>query len=68
LAYLCNYLLDNLTEGQPVRQPNTPMTLLVVDDDEKIREVCRTVAPNSGMKAIDVSTAEEALELLEFSP
>jgi len=45
-----------------------PVNLLVVDHDEHIREVCRTAAQESGMKVFDVSTAEEALEVLELSP
>lgn len=57
-----------LTEGMRLRPDASPVSLLVVDDDEHIREVCRTVAAECGMKATDVSTAEEALELLEFSP
>jgi len=57
-----------LTEGLRPRPANTPMSLLVVDDDEHIREICRSVAADCGMRATDVSTAEEALEVLEFSP
>jgi DNA-binding NtrC family response regulator len=44
-----------------------PLHLMVVDDDENIREVCRTVAEESGLKAWDVATAEEALEMLEIA-
>lgn len=44
-----------------------PLHILIVDDDEHIREVCRTVAESSGMHVMDVSTAEEAIELLEIS-
>jgi len=51
-----------------VRSGVAPVSLLVVDDDEHIREVCRSVAVECGMKAVDVSTAEEALEVMEFSP
>ena len=42
-----------------------PMHL--VDDDDHIREVCRSVAEDCGMKVTDVSTAEEALEVMEIS-
>jgi DNA-binding NtrC family response regulator len=51
-----------------LRNEVQPVSLLVVDDDEHIRELCRTVASECGMKAVDVSTAEEALEVMEFSP
>src|SRR5208337_2488136 len=44
-----------------------PMHLLLVDDDDHIREVCRSVAEDCGMKVTDVSTAEEALEVMEIS-
>jgi len=56
-----------LTEGLRIRASNPPLNLLVVDDDGHIREVCRSVAAETGMKVLDVSTAEEALELLELS-
>ena len=45
----------------------SPMHLLLVDDDAHIREVCRSVAEECGMKVTDVSTAEEALELMEMA-
>ena len=44
-----------------------PFSLLVVDDDDHIREVCRAVAESSHLNVMDVSTAEEAIELLEMS-
>jgi two-component system response regulator HydG len=43
------------------------MHLLLVDDDDHIREVCRSVAEDCGMKVTDVSTAEEAVEVMEVS-
>jgi len=45
-----------------------PVHLLVVDDDEHGRGVCRAIAEEAGMKVFDVGTAEEALEVLEVSP
>ena len=39
-----------LTEGLHLATVNPPLNLLVVDDDEHIREVCRTVAVETGMK------------------
>ena len=56
-----------LTESMGPQGGGAPVNLLVVDDDDKIREVCRAVAAECGMKAADVGTAEEALEVLEFS-
>ncbi len=46
---------------------SAPVHLLVVDDDAHVREVCRTVAEEIGMNVMDVSSAEEAVELLEMS-
>ena len=58
-----------MAEGiQAMRNEMVPVSLLVVDDDQHVREVCRSVAAQCGMKAVDVSTAEEALEVMEFSP
>jgi DNA-binding NtrC family response regulator len=57
----------SLTEEMSPRTTNPPLNLLIVDDDEHIREVCRSVASDTGMNVQDVSTAEEALELLEMS-
>ncbi len=45
-----------------------PLNLLVVDDDAHIRELCHSVALESGMKPTEVSTAEEALEVMEVLP
>jgi DNA-binding NtrC family response regulator len=54
-----------MTEVPQRQTSNPPLNLLIVDDDQHIREVCRCVATENGMKVSDVATAEEALELLE---
>jgi DNA-binding NtrC family response regulator len=51
----------------PSPQTTFPLSLLVVDDDEHIREVCRTIAEDCHLKVYDVSTAEEALEIMELA-
>ena len=51
-----------------IRLDSQPVHVLVVDDDEHIREVCRSVAEASGMKVFATSTAEDALEVMEVSP
>src|ERR1700740_2579969 len=53
---------DRAAQGLP------PVHLLVVDDDEHVRGVCRSIAEDASMKVFDVGTAEEALEVLEVSP
>lgn len=57
-----------LTDGMSPRSGVVPLSVLVVDDDENVREVCCGVATDCGMKAMSVSTAEEAIEVLEYSP
>lgn len=57
-----------LTDGVVARSSNTSLNVLVVDNDPHKREVCRKVAAETGMKVFDVSTAEEALEVLRVSP
>jgi DNA-binding NtrC family response regulator len=56
-----------MPEEAVARQEVLPMNLLVVDDEETTRDLCVTVAGQSGLKAIAVETAEEALEVLEQS-
>src|SRR5271170_6866650 len=58
----------SMAEKEGPTRGMTPVHLLVVDDDEHIRAVCRAVAEESGMKVMDVGTGEEALEAMEISP
>jgi DNA-binding NtrC family response regulator len=55
------------SEGLAVSREAMPMSILIVDDEQTIRETCSAVAEQCGMKATGVSTAEEALEILEHS-
>jgi DNA-binding NtrC family response regulator len=57
-----------MTEPAAGRRETVPMNILIVDDEHAVRETCATVAEQCGMKAIGVSTAEQALEVLEHSP
>jgi DNA-binding NtrC family response regulator len=57
-----------MTEQAAGRRETVPMNILIVDDEHAVRETCATVAEQCGMKAIGVSTAEQALEVLEHSP
>ena len=56
-----------MTEEAAVRHEVAPMNILIVDDETSIRETCAAVAGQTGMRAIAVATAEEALEVLEKS-
>jgi len=55
------------SESLTVGREAMPMSILIVDDEQTIRETCSAVAEQCGMKATGVSTAEEALEILERS-
>jgi DNA-binding NtrC family response regulator len=50
------------------RREAAAMNLLIVDDEEFVREMCSAVARELGMKPFAVATAEEAGELLEYAP
>src|SRR6266436_10053049 len=56
-----------MTEEAAVRREVVPMNILIVDDEQSIREACATVSEQCGMKAFAVASAEEALEVLEHS-
>ena len=49
------------------RPESSPMNLLVVDDEQFVRQLCEDVATQSGMKVTAVASAEEALHVLENS-
>src|ERR1700730_1050427 len=56
-----------MSEEAAVLREAVTMNILIVDDEPSIRETCAEVARQAGMKAIPVSSAEEALEVLENS-
>src|SRR5437016_3491415 len=47
------------------RRSPLPMNLLIVEDEASTRELCATVAAQAGLRATAVSSAEQALELIE---
>ena len=51
----------------PVGRP-TALSVLIVDDEESTRNLCRDVAVDSGLRARTVSTTEQALDSLEQYP
>lgn len=59
--------MTNVALSDPVgyRRPPASMSLLVVDDDQTTRELCATVAAQSGLNAVAVPSAEQALNVLE---
>src|SRR5260370_32308947 len=56
-----------MDENAAVGREAVPMNLLIVGDEQSIRETCAAVSEQWGMKALAVATAEEALEVLEHS-
>jgi len=59
--------MPTMTEEAAVRREAVPISVLIVDDEQSVRDTCATVAAQSGMKVTAVATAEEALEVLEHS-
>jgi DNA-binding NtrC family response regulator len=57
-----------LSPREPARREVAAMNLLIVDDEQSIRETCSDVAKQLAMKVTAVPTAEEAAELLEYEP
>jgi DNA-binding NtrC family response regulator len=49
--------------GRPV-----PVTVLIVDDEDTTRNLCRDVVADSGLRARTASTTEQATEILEQYP
>ena len=50
-----------------LRRSPLPMNLLIVEDEETTRELCATVATQSGLRSSAVASAEQALEVIEQS-
>jgi DNA-binding NtrC family response regulator len=59
--------MATMREEAVVLRGAAPMNILIVDDEPTIREACGEVAQLTGMNAIMVATAEEAIDILENS-
>ena len=59
--------MPTMGEEAAVLHETAVMNILIVDDEPSVRETCAEVAEQSGMKATAVSSAEEALEVLEHA-
>jgi DNA-binding NtrC family response regulator len=53
------------TEGAVAVERSTVLTVLVVDDEDSTRTLCRDAVVASGLRAQMASTTEQALEILE---
>ena len=57
------------TSGEAVaRERTATATILIVDDEDATRNLCRDVATDSGHNTRTASTTEEALRILEEQP
>jgi DNA-binding NtrC family response regulator len=56
-----------MTEYAAVKREATSMNILIVDDEQIVRETCAVVARQCGMKAFEASSAELAMEILQDS-
>ena len=53
---------------EPLRREMPALTLLIVDDEQVVRDMCTEVGKQLAMKTLAVATAAEATELLEYAP
>ena len=56
-----------MSEQAVIRSQAVSMNILILDDEQTIRETCLVVAEQCGMKASSVATALEAYDVLEHS-
>ncbi len=60
--------MGTLASSQPAHLRVSPATVLIVDDEESTRDVCRGVAEDAGIHVRTATTTEEAMAILEESP
>jgi DNA-binding NtrC family response regulator len=53
--------------GAMIDRP-APITVLIVDDEDEIRDLCRDVVIEAGLRARTASTTEQGLEILDQHP
>jgi len=58
-------MANTSVSGSLTARRAVPMTVLIVDDEQATRELCAAVANQTGLSAITVSSAEQALNVLE---
>jgi DNA-binding NtrC family response regulator len=58
----------NGTETGSATERPIPATVLIVEDEDATRNLCRDVAAESGLRARSASTTEQALEILDQYP
>ena len=60
--------METLASNEPAHLRGSAATVLIVDDEESTREVCRGVAENAGIHVRTATNTEEAMAILEESP
>jgi DNA-binding NtrC family response regulator len=60
--------MSSATEAVLAPERPTPVTVLIVDDENTTRTLCRDVVAESGLRARLASSTEEALEILDQFP
>jgi DNA-binding NtrC family response regulator len=60
--------MSSATEAVLAPERPTPVTVLIVDDENTTRNLCRDVVAESGLRARLASTTEQALEILDQFP
>jgi DNA-binding NtrC family response regulator len=60
--------VDTETENVTAEERPTATSVLVVDDEDAARNLCRDVVMNSGLHAHSAATTEQALEILDQYP
>ena len=56
------------TETSFASERAAPLTVLIVDDEDATRSLCREVVAESGLRTKLASTTEQALDILDQSP
>jgi DNA-binding NtrC family response regulator len=56
------------TEASSASERAVPLTVLIVDDEDATRSLCREVVAESGLRTKLASTTEQALDILDQSP
>lgn len=58
---------SGIEDASPSRR-TSPVTVLIVDDEDTTRNLCRDVVADSGLRARTAATTEQAIEILEQYP
>jgi DNA-binding NtrC family response regulator len=60
--------MSSVVEASFGNERSVPVTVLIVDDEDATRSLCRDVAAESGLRTKLAATTEQALDILDQSP